>query len=573
MWLAVVLFSFLLNVIPDIGNAATWFVRPIADCAYSGNGAAYECAPSSGQRGAFRDTSAVNWNPLNGVAPGDTLYVCGQHLHGMQVATAGTETQRVTISFSCPGNNGRIIQRVIHADALQEQNWAQPLPYIWYIANPYINKPYRLWINMQEQVASESKDYLGTQVSPTGPFRTWWYDALNKHIYIYSRGNPAQYILEMRSLASSNSNCMYAAICLTVSNHHIDIVNPDLQGGGLGAVYIAGSSYIRIFGDHKTRCSIGAWGARGITMSDSSVSGVGTSAHHNEVYNCVIDPYVSPGLDGMTHELNGTTGDGIVLSQGADDNYFHDLTIRNWQHSMVNIVGTVGTLPLQRNVFEYITYECSDYVEYCRAFSVDGNSLDRVSGNVFRSSVISNMTVRSQLNGNANIVEKNYFKHQRNGTVLKGPLTIAQVLEFEGYAGPSQDNVVRGNVFFGNRISPCVSFRPNARLLSGHRIEKNIFINCGGVDGNYTALFMPEHINLGSNTVRENTFIGADPIYYRSVGKTSVSQFEAACTSDQCSGNQEALLTSFPIITDGGCLLGFLWEMGGQRPTEYICVK
>lgn len=551
--------------------AEDWFARP---CAHNGDGKSSVCASSAGQAGAFNSTSSINWTKGTGVDEGDTLYICGEHRRSLRIPSgvSGTASNKIKISFSCPGVPGRITQQTIHRDALDEANWIQQTPNIWYFStSTFPNPPVRLWLNLYEQVPSENKDYLGTQASATGPFRSWWYNHTEKRIYLFARSNPATVIQDMRTLAATNDDCTYGGVCFNGTNQHIDVINPDIQGGSLGSVYIAGSSYLRIYGEDAAHCRIGALSSRGVFIGDSALNGTGVPAHHIELFNCTLDPAVPPSYDGYTFERNGVSGDGIALLQGANDNYFHDLVLKNWQHAMVNIVGDRGTATLQRNIFEYIEYDCDVFVEYCRAFAIDGNTLGRVSENIFRNSLIKNMTVRSQFNGDHNVVENNYFQHHRLGTIERSPL--AQVLESQGYAGPSQDNVIRQNVFYGNFTGPCISFRPSTAIVNTV-VEGNVFVNCGGVDGEYTALYIPNVPNMGPTIVRGNTFIGISPIWYRTLGKTTVASMQTSCsTGDVCTDNREFPSLEFSLSLSGECGFHFLWEMGGGRARSYICLR
>jgi hypothetical protein len=65
----------LLSLLAFEAGAATWYVRPNADCpAFNGNGTAYACAASNGAAGALRGFPSVN---SAAIAAGDTVMLCG----------------------------------------------------------------------------------------------------------------------------------------------------------------------------------------------------------------------------------------------------------------------------------------------------------------------------------------------------------------------------------------------------------------------------------------------------------------------------------------------------------------
>jgi len=99
----------ILLLTPGLASARDWYVRPAGGNYGSENGSSYE--------NAWDGLLNVVWGP-GGVEPGDSLYVCGLHVHDMTdwgyVATqaeinpiSGTdENNRVTIRGDCPNDNG-----------------------------------------------------------------------------------------------------------------------------------------------------------------------------------------------------------------------------------------------------------------------------------------------------------------------------------------------------------------------------------------------------------------------------------------------------------------------------------
>ena len=108
-WLLAPLGLFLcLNV-----EAATWYVRPAADCANNGDGTAYACAASGGAAGAWRTMANVAWG-VSGVNTGDTLRACSSEsspfttadYDGGGLAVLSVDQSGVTVDGDCSASGG-----------------------------------------------------------------------------------------------------------------------------------------------------------------------------------------------------------------------------------------------------------------------------------------------------------------------------------------------------------------------------------------------------------------------------------------------------------------------------------
>lgn len=573
------------------GSAAvdTWYIRPQSECAVNGNGLAYTCASTPGGSGAFNSPmpTEVNWTPVTGVDQGDIVYVCGTHTQSLLIGltATGTAEKHITIRFDCPGNPGKILKQTVLTEALQTGNWVNESTGVWYIALPsYANSPKRVWVNHVELMRSETKNVLGQPVSVNGPVRGWWFDDANKRLYLPSISNPAVSITEMRTLSSGNSNCAYSAVCFTKTvNQYFDLINPNLEGGGLGALYIIGASNLRIFGLQTVNdCRIGRLSNRGVYLADSAGNGTGTASHDIEIFNCLLDPGIPESVDGYTHEFNGVSHDGLFLSNGTNNNKFYNLKIRNWQHTGIGIAAISGTTTINGNIFENIEFECDWFIEYCRAFGVDGTITGAANGNIFRKNIINGMTVRSQLNGTNNIVEDNLFMNQRIGDVVIDKINHSQVLELQAYAGAAHNNVIRRNIFYNNPVSPCISFREGgASTVDGTIIEDNAFINCGGLDTpghEYTVISIRNHASILNQIIRNNRFFvsnGQPTIFYKASGIVSLAGFEAACVGDMCTGNREYNTAGLVADESSGyadrCGFGMWWQATNNSLRKYVC--
>lgn len=94
-------------------EAATWFVRPAADCSNNGDGTAYGCAASNGAAGAWRTMANVVWG-VSGVNTGDTLRACSSEsspfttadYDGGGLAVLSVDQSGVTVDGDCSASGG-----------------------------------------------------------------------------------------------------------------------------------------------------------------------------------------------------------------------------------------------------------------------------------------------------------------------------------------------------------------------------------------------------------------------------------------------------------------------------------
>lgn len=564
----------------------SWFVRPSTSCAFNGDGLSYECAQYNGGTGAFNSFVGINWTPVAGVDKGDILFVCGEHSSTFVIPShvTGDDQNHITVDFLCPNDRGKIRTRTVLSNALDPASWINTHPNIWRISlTQFDNFPRRVWTNGVEQIMSESFGMLGVRSSsgPYGPVRFWWYDISSKSMYVFSKTNPSQWLTSVETLSSTNTGCSYASLCiLRPTNKYIDVLNPILEGGGLGSLFILGASNIRVLGiEGAESCHIGGFAGRGILISDSGSNGTGAQSDSIEIGHCRLDPYLPSYLSGYQHELNGVTHDGISAFHGVNNSWFHDLVIRSWQHTGVTLIAHRGVGSVNNNILERITYDCDLFVEYCRAFAVDSVNLSKASHNIFRDSVITNQTVRSQFNGDHNTVQNNIFMNQRLGSVTIGKSHISQVLESQGYLGPSEDNRLIGNVFYNNKVGPCFYIRPDTNTKKRFTISGNLFIDCGGTDtpgAEGVALFIPDEGISSQHVITRNIFVvpdGRHPLFYKELGKASVEQIHGRCVSDTCSLNTESYTDMVQVPVSISCTSPFIWEVPYTRSIKHFCYK
>ena len=87
-------------LVPSVGLAARWFVRPEAP-------AAYGKADGSGYADAWGGLDKIEWDKIK---PGDTLYVCDTHVgKALEIGASGVKGKRITIRGDYAGHPGAIL--------------------------------------------------------------------------------------------------------------------------------------------------------------------------------------------------------------------------------------------------------------------------------------------------------------------------------------------------------------------------------------------------------------------------------------------------------------------------------
>lgn len=548
----------------SVGSSAKneWYSSPSSACQYSGDGLSPGCASTSGGAGAFVGLSSIVWTPVVGVDDGDTLYICGAHLNDrifIPANVAGSDSSRIEIRFLCPGDRGSISKIGPITEATTAANWTNESGNLWYLstASYYTKDPRRLWVDTLEQFPANVKTNLGTRVGGIGAVSTFWYDAANMRVYLWSEINPATLHTSFLSLAqpTNGTGCSFATICIIdPSNQYIDILDPIVAGGYTATVTIRGASHIRIRSstNDPTTCIIGEGSALGVQLIDSSTNGTGTRASNISVRHCTIDP-ATPFLDAGFSYMLGNVGDGVILSYGVTNTTIAHNLIRNWPHGQIDIIATVGTHAVDGNVIASNTLWC-DIRWYCRAFAIDAAALSRATNNWILNNRIVKQNIRSQFNGNGNYLIGNVWEDHRCSTWKPDS---CQSLEVQAYAGPTQSNMIAGNIFSANPYAPCLSFRGDQHISSGHVVINNTMLNCGGSIGSglpNISLWVDDHPNVGGMTFGDNVVFDSgttQTMQYRANSASSVDEFQASCVVDMCKGNTAALPFVY-LRTSGG---------------------
>lgn len=567
----------------------SWYIRSNTECAFNGDGLSYDCATEVGGSGAFvsKVPSNLIWTSVIGIDDGDILYICGTQNNPIVVPSniSGTLLSPITIRFDCPFNYGKIVATKNMTEALISTSWVNESAGVWYLSttNYTWRDPKRLWVNGVEQFPSNTKANLGVALGG-GPVGKFYYDSGTSRMYYSSITNPSIGLVSMVSLVANGGVCEYTALCInSPTNQHINIVDPKLEGGYFGSLYLLGASDIKVYGTEllDTNCVIGAKSSRGVLISDTSTAGTGVKAQRILIDKCIVDPIIPVEFTKYTWQWNGGNGDGIALVYGVDNAVVQNSIVRDWQHAMINMAATLGTGQVINNIIEQNQLTCSDHIEYCRAFAIDGGGINRATGNVVRRNLIDGMTIRSQYNGNGNTVTKNLFKHQRSGTVKP---EATQSIDMEGYAGPSQDNELSKNVFVDNPYGPCISFRSGANTKSGFIVSDNVLLGCGGsnvVGYENTAIVVQDAPTVGSQTWLRNIIYNVnniDSVFYKTLGKVSVGAFQAGCIGDVCTENKSFDAVGWGFSDIGLdykylCNIGIDWALYDlEESRQYFCV-
>lgn len=529
--------------------AENWYL--IQGCTHNGDGLAQACAPSAGASGAWNDPANVSWTVTTGVDDGDSLWIGGTFV--CKTLTVGSSANapsnnRIKIRFDLAGNPGKIRNVCALTEALTAGNWTDMGGNVWRIdVNAYVwDDPNRMWLNGVEILGTDTLSHLGTQVNGGGPVTRWYHDGAAGHIYLYNVGNPATGLTSLEGLFASGSND-YAPIRINGAGiSGIEIINPNVEGGNLAALYTLGPNDIVIHGSNGDRstCNIGKHSGRGILLQGTSTSGMGSNNTDIVIYDCTIDAGWPSHLADYRYELTHQLGNGVEVS-GSTRPIITRTTIKDWSHANLYIVSIGGTDTVVDGKFNENLLTFSNAVAYARPLNVDGDALGRASNNEFNRNELSNFTVRPQLNGNGNKYVGNKIGPVRETLVLKsGTTQHGQSLSIEKYAVISQDNLYANNTVFGNGVAPCVDYRNTGSSSTGHKWYNNAFINCGNAaytalpNGEGVAFYLPSSFT-GNLDIRNNHFhpVTSNPFSLNGT-KYTIAGFEAACPAGStCSGN------------------------------------
>lgn len=345
-----------------------------------------------------------------------------------------------------------------------------------------------------------------------------WYHKAGT-LYLCAADNPAttfKNISGMHVMAGKD----VAAIRVDM-NHDIVIDGYELEGGQYGAVYITGGSR-----DIEIRNSIiGKDSANGI-----SIVGSGQIITNIKVHDNVIDSGIRWGVVGYEPLI---PGEGIYLANGVGRSRIFRNTIVAWPHTGTYLISqSNGQMSVRENLIYDNEYHCgpkSSFLDYCRPFSVDGNSMGSAEMNVFFRNRLHDFSVRCQINGNNNYIVGNVCYGTVNSKAKSFP--TGQCFSIQPY-GISKNNVVANNTTF-NTADVAIEFVGGGFSKSnGHHVLNNIFYNCGqaaALERRNACIYVEDSPSVGAQVIRHNILFNASEpavIVYRELGTLGLTDIK-----------------------------------------------
>ncbi len=325
-------------------------------------------------------------------------------------------------------------------------NWTDEGNNLWTRVLSY--NPQRLWINGKEVLRNEIIDSLD------GTRYVWGYE--KGKIYIYSPTNPALAFHSMRTNVFQN-------VAKFIWQKYIILQDIELQGGYSFSLTIQGSANITI-----KNCKIGSYAREGIIIKQWGE----TSSAYITVENCIIDSKFK-----FSYGKDKGIDDAILIVAGANNCEIKNNIIKDFGHCSVYLKSLHGT---DNGVYDnkiYGNFMSGKNVTYQRGIGTDGYE-NKCHDNEFFNNIITEMTVRNQINGNNNWIHHNIIDGTKN-TIVK-PFGAGQGIELQGYGAElvCHDNKIDNNLIM-NCDEPGISFNHNGNPKYNNYIRNNIIYNCG----------------------------------------------------------------------------------------------
>lgn len=498
----------------------------------------YGLEDGSSYAAAFDGFADVQYGSGAGkVSSGDTLYVCGTITAETLAPSGATD---FTVDFRCPGDPGKIRQVNTLTEAATGGNWTEESANIWYldVSGYTYPDPRRLWADGSELFPSNSKANLGTAVSG-GPVGYWFYDSATTRLYFYNVGNPASTYTTWESLNSDASH--FAGLILNSGDNGITLINPDMEGGQSGSIYVgAGVDGLTIYGtsDDDSGCLLGTDGTVGVAL----VGGASSSVSDPVIHDCSFDPDVPVSFANYQWEWNASVGDGLRVTEGVVNGDFYSNTFTNWPHNGIYLHNASGQ-GVRNNKFRANTFTWESHVEYGRCFSLSHATASGTTGNLFTGNYCENQPTRSQICGDSNYIVANKFL---NGGEEQAYDSRNQAIQLQtGNSTNCSGNVVANNLFKSIN-GECIRLQAGSGTLSGNIFANNILDGCGSSPGSdeegmtNIGIRIDSHATIGVNQWLNNDSYNSGTtttIIYQGSSYT-VSAWQSACTGgDVCSGN------------------------------------
>lgn len=346
--------------------------------------------------------------------------------------------------------------------------------------------PTRLWLDGVESQRAESASQ--SDLSKIDSTCRWFWNSSAHRLYVYSDGgNPASAYSKIEGLQAVNR------VISLYNSQGVLLKDLDLRGA-----YIATIKVIACQNTIIQNCNIGQGGIRGVTVEGYS----GIESTYITIYNNTIDSYYR-----FNHAYDIGLMDGIVLASGASHNMVYDNDIYDWGHSGIDIycLTTGFTDGTSYNNVHHNVIDCAN-TGYCRGVSITGTPTYICENNSFTLNIITNTTVRNQINACNNSFT---YNHVIGVTSSLRKNEIGQGLAIETF----QTFSLTGNTVSNNRFQDCEG--PGFSFIwSGlggihnNTISENTFQHCGIATGSLheMQIEVQNNSNISNNTFTTNAF-------------------------------------------------------------------
>jgi len=302
---------------------------------------------------------------------------------------------------------------------------------------------------------------------------------------------------------------------LFISNtKNLIIENLDIRGGD-GAVAFYASSFITL-----RHCSIGKFSNNlGVLVSGRKINGQYIESNYGVIENCEI----SSGGE------NFGRGDGIKLTNGANFWKIRNNKVIDWGHTSIYLHCNESFF-LNRTSFNkiYNNKISAPKKKYCRGFETWGSDISKCEYNKIFNNLITDTTVRNQVNGNNNSVYYNVILNVSNSKLKT--VGVGQGIDLEGFG----NGICRNNKIFNNVIANCdeagIRLWRGKNIKKGNQIFNNIVYNCGRNSKNGYAnigIVVSKHRSVAQNLIKNNCIYNENSkknIFYHG-SRISINEF------------------------------------------------
>lgn len=301
----------------------------------------YYVSSSSGNDSNSGTSESSPWQSLEKVrsiefVPGDRiLFKRGDVWKGqLIIKSSGNSTNRITFSSYGSGE-----KPVITLKSPIQRTWTQYNYQTWYIATDSQHVPIeRMWFNgiekEQAKDAWNGNNWDGTYgICPEHPF---YHDAIGGKLYVYAPSDPNTFYSSIEYQGGLLENPILYHTVQLLDADFITLDGLDIQGGGFGALGLAGSDYAEI-----KNCSVGKFSSRSGIFANSNRINLQASdqtSDFGKIYDCEINSYWNYTLKFYT----ALTPYGILLGWGASNWEVYNNFIKDWWFGVYTSTGNAS---------------------------------------------------------------------------------------------------------------------------------------------------------------------------------------------------------------------------------------